>query len=240
MTKFNRILIKLSGEGFASPETKLLDANKLAGVIREIKLLLENNVQVAIVIGGGNICRGSAGSGSTPLNRNTLDSVGMISTLINGLVLSDILTQNNIDSVVMSAMEISKIADFYNVVRAREHLSKGRVTIIVGGIACSFFSTDTAAVVRAVELDCCGVLKATQVDGVYTADPKTNPDAKKLDTITYDEFIDQRLKVIDLTAVMVAKLAQIPIYILPTENTSLLSQICFGVADNKLYSIIKQ
>lgn len=237
MNSCNTILIKLSGEGLACEKTKLLDASKLESISKQLKVLLDKGIRVAIVIGGGNICRGNA-EDAPNFSTNTLDNVGMISTLINGLTLSDILASKGIKSVVMSAMEISKVADFYNVTKAREHMDAGRIVILVGGIACSFFSTDTAAVVRAAELGCDAVFKLTQVDGIYSQDPKKFPVAEKLHEVTYDEFIDQRLKVMDLTSIVLARQVQMLIYVLRMKTDTTLLDICSGRGNKDDYSVI--
>jgi len=210
--RYQRILLKLSGEALMGSRPFGLDPeviNRIAGEIREIRDL---GVQVAMVIGGGNIYRGLAGA-ETGIDRVTGDHMGMLATVINSLALQNALETAGVHTRVMSALEIRQVAEPYIRRRAVRHLEKGRVIIIAAGTGNPYFTTDSAAALRAMEVRAEVILKATRVDGVYTADPKKDPAAKKFDSITYLEVLEKGLKVMDSTAISLCMDNHVPILV---------------------------
>ena len=210
----NKVLIKISGEYLAGSQGFGIDPSilsNLAKKIGEIKLE-DNNREISIVIGGGNFFRGVS-IAAKGMDRVAADYMGMMSTIMNSLALQSELEKNNIDSRVMSALTIRKVAEPYIRRRAKRHLEKGRVVILSGGTGNPYFTTDTSAVLRAVEVGASIVLKATKVDGVYSEDPVVNPNAKKHDFLTYKEVIDKELRVMDLTAMTLCKENNLPVIV---------------------------
>jgi len=210
--RYQRILLKLSGEALMGSRPFGLDPeviNRIAGEIREIRDL---GVQVALVIGGGNIYRGLAGA-ETGIDRVTGDHMGMLATVINSLALQNALETAGVHTRVMSALEIRQVAEPYIRRRAVRHLEKGRVIIIAAGTGNPYFTTDSAAALRAMEVRAEVILKATRVDGVYTADPKKDPTAKKFDSISYLEVLEKGLKVMDSTAISLCMDNHVPILV---------------------------
>jgi uridylate kinase len=210
--RYQRILLKLSGEALMGSRPFGLDPgviNRIAGEIREIHDL---GVQVALVIGGGNIYRGLAGT-ENGIDRVTGDHMGMLATVINSLALQNALEAAGVHTRVMSALEIRQVAEPYIRRRAIRHLEKGRVIIIAAGTGNPYFTTDSAAALRAMEVRAEVILKATRVDGVYTADPKKDPTAKKFSSISYLEVLKKGLKVMDATAISLCMDNQVPILV---------------------------
>lgn len=197
--RYRRLLLKISGEAFCSRGRSGLDVESVNHVAREIAQALRAKLQMAIVVGGGNIWRGTSVR-ARGMDRVTADYMGMLATLINALALQDALEKLRVPTRVQSAIEVSKLAEAYIRRRAVRHLEKGRVVIFAGGIGNPYFSTDTAAALRAVEISADILLKATQVDGIYSADPRTHPRAKQLSEVTAMEAIRKRLGVMDTTA----------------------------------------
>lgn len=210
---YKRILLKLSGEVFGGKQKYGIDLDVLATIAQEIKLVKELGVGVAVVIGGGNIFRGVAGS-VKGIDRATGDYMGMLATVINSLALQDALEQAGIPSRVQTAIEMRAIAEPFIRRRAMRHMEKGRVVILAAGTGNPYFSTDTTAALRAAELDVDVVIKATKVDGVYDKDPLQYGDAKKFKTITHMEMIQKRLRVMDTTAASLCMENKIPIIVL--------------------------
>ncbi len=196
-TKYSRVLLKLSGEALCANTDGILNFDFISDIAKVIKKTLDEGVQVAIIVGAGNIWRGRQGG---TMNRVTADSMGMLATAINSLALKDTFIQNDIDTVVMSAVEMSAYADKYTARDAVKALEDGKVVIFACGLGAPYFSTDTAAVLRAAEIEADAVLMAKNIDGVYSADPKTDPTAKRYEEITYAEVIEKKLKALDLTA----------------------------------------
>ena len=212
-SKFKRVLLKLSGEVLQSKKSGLsIDPEVLVGFARQIKEVRRTGVQIAIVVGGGNIFRGHVGE-SRGIDRNTGDSMGMLATVINALALQDALEKEGVDTRVQTAIEMRQVAEPFIRRRALRHLSKGRVVIFGGGTGNPYFSTDTAAALRASELDVDALLKATKVDGIYTADPVKNPKAKRYARISYQEAIAKQLKVMDAAAFSLCMENDIPIIV---------------------------
>jgi len=198
---YKRILLKLSGEALGNPETGHgIDPEAVRRLSEQVGAIVRDGVEVAIVCGGGNILRGAEFS-QVGGERSSADYMGMLGTIINGLALSDALESEGLETRVMTALEVRSVAEPYVRRRALRHLGRGRVTILAGGLGTPLFTTDTAAAQRAVELRCEVLLKGTKVDGVYTADPKKDPNATRIDSLTYMEVLREQLKVMDGTAI---------------------------------------
>lgn len=197
---YNRVLVKISGEALQNGDkSEILDFDFMDKVVEAIDKCLKEGVQVAIIVGAGNIWRGARkGVG---MNRARADHMGMLATVINSLALQDAFLRHNIDAKVLSSVEMNTFADFYTQRDADKYLSEGTVVIFGGGLGAPYFSTDTPAVVRAAEINADIVLMAKNVDGLYTADPKKDPNAKRYDDVTYSEILEKDLKAFDLTAV---------------------------------------
>lgn len=224
---YNRILLKLSGEALLGDEDYGIDPVIIGRVASEIREVLNTGVQIAIVIGGGNIFRG-AGLAQSGIDRITGDHMGMLATLMNSLALQDSLEKAGVDARVMSAISVHDVSEDYIRRRATRHLEKGRVVIIACGTGNPFFTTDTAAALRAIEIGADIVLKATKVDGVYSSDPKINPDAVFYDTLTYDEVIEGKLGVMDANAIVLCRDQNMPIRVFNVFGTGNLMQIVKG------------
>ncbi|MGB7860405.1 MAG: UMP kinase [Acidimicrobiia bacterium] len=212
-TPARRVLLKLSGEAFADPEIGYgIDSLTVHRVAGEIAEALQSGVEVAVVVGGGNIFRGvsQAAKGMDPA---TADYMGMLATVINALALRDALESQGVDTRVQSAITMQELAEPYIRLRAIRHLEKGRVVIFAAGTGNPFFTTDTTAALRAIEINASGLLKASMVDGVYDADPAENADANRLTELTYMEFIAGELRVMDTTAVTMCKEHEVPIHV---------------------------
>jgi uridylate kinase len=212
-SKFKRVLLKLSGEVLQSKKSGLsIDPEVLVGFARQIKAVRRTGVEIAIVVGGGNIFRGQVGE-TRGIDRNTGDYMGMLATVINALALQDALEKEGVDTRVQTAIEMRQVAEPFIRRRALRHLSKGRVVIFGGGTGNPYFSTDTAAALRASELDVDALLKATKVDGIYSSDPVKNPKAKRYSRISYQEAIAKQLKVMDAAAFSLCMENDIPIIV---------------------------
>ncbi len=197
--KYRRVVIKLSGEAFQGERGFGIDARFIRGLAGEIKEINRLGVQTALVVGGGNIVRGEI-QAAAGMDRVPADYCGMLATVINGLTLQSALEKIGVDTRVQTAIEMREVAEPYIRRRAIRHLEKGRVLIFTGGTGCPYFTTDTAAVLRAVEINAEVILKATKVDGVYTSDPKKDRNAKKFERVTHLEALKRRLEVLDSTA----------------------------------------
>ncbi len=198
--KFDRVLLKISGEALLGSEPLGLDFDVVRSIASEVAQVHALGVELAVVIGGGNIFRGALDGGTT-VERTTGDYMGMVATVINALAFQSALEKEGVPTRVQSAISISQVAEPYIRRKAIRHLEKGRVVIFAAGTGNPFFTTDTAAALRAMEIGAGILMKATKVDGVYTADPLVDPDAVKLDRVTYREVLDQGLKVMDATAI---------------------------------------
>ena len=210
---YQRVLLKLSGEALGERSGgQGLDAEAVDLVARQIARLAGLGAEVALVVGGGNILRGAKFS-RAGAQRASADYMGMLATVINALALSDAIEQRGIETRVLTAIEIAKVAEPFVRRRALAHLSKGRVVILAAGTGNPFFTTDTAAALRARELACEVLLKATKVDGVYTADPKVDPGAQRLASLTHQEFLDRRLGVMDSTAISLCLESRLPVVV---------------------------
>ncbi len=207
-----RVLVKLSGEVLAGDAGNGIDAVALGRVADELKEGHKSGVEIGIVIGGGNIIRGTAAAGDE-LDRTTADMMGMLGTVINALALQDALEHRGLTTRVLSAIEMRSLAEPYIRRRAVRHLEKGRVVILAAGTGHPYFTTDTAAVLRAVEIGADVLLKATKVDGVFTADPRMNPKATRYESLRYSDAIDQRLSVMDQTAFTMGMENRLPLVV---------------------------
>ncbi len=232
---YKRILLKLSGEGLMGDKAFGMDdgvIRSLAAQIREVRGL---GVEVCLVVGGGNIFRG-AKEASKGLDRSVADQVGMLATVMNALYLQNALEKLGIEARVLSGLSIPEVCEDYIYRRALRHLQKNRVLIFAAGTGCPYFTTDTGAALRASEMKCDALLKATQVDGVYDADPRQNADAVKYNEISYDEVIAKGLGVMDLTAVSLAKDNRIPIVVFAQKGENALLNAVTGQGE---FTIIK-
>jgi len=210
---FKRLVLKLSGEALQGDQGFGIDHRVLEDLARQIKEVRALGTQVTVVVGGGNIFRGLSTSSATGMERATADYMGMLATIINGLALQDALERIGVPTRVQTAIEVAKVAEPYIRRRAIRHLEKGRVVIFVGGIGSPFFTTDTTAALRAMEIGAEVVLKATNVDGIYSDDPATNRRAKRFTTLSFFEVLRRRLKVMDATAVSLCMDGKIPIIV---------------------------
>lgn len=226
-TKYSRVLLKLSGESLMGEQHYGIDTKRLADYAEQIAQAVQNGVQVAIVIGGGNIFRGLQGA-SKGLDRVKGDQMGMLATVINSLALSSALEAVGQPAKVFTAINMFPIGEHYSKWRAIEALQAGTVAIISGGTGNPFFTTDTGSALRAVEVEADVMLKGTRVDGIYTADPEKHPDAVKFTEITYDEVYTRGLKVMDLTATALCKENKMPIVVFDMDTRGNLAKVLAG------------
>ena len=206
-----RILIKISGEALKGDQESIHDFKILDYISNSVAKLVQNNYSVAIVVGGGNIYRGS--SKEMQISRGRGDHIGMLSTIINGIVIYENMRKHNIDCGLMSSVSVDQICDIYSYNKALEHLADNKVMIFVGGTGNPFYTTDSSSVLKAIEMECEIMLKATNIDGVYSEDPKNNPNAKRFDKINYNQVITDNLRIMDLGAISMAKEFSLPIKI---------------------------
>ncbi|MDH3322017.1 MAG: UMP kinase [Flavobacteriaceae bacterium] len=225
--KYNRILLKLSGEALMGNRQYGIDPKRLAEYAEEIKKIVDKGIEVAIVIGGGNIFRGVAGA-SNGMDRVQGDHMGMLATIINGLALQGALEDADLETRLLTAIEMEKIAEPYIKRRAVRHLEKGRVVIFGGGTGNPYFTTDTAAVLRAIEINADVILKGTRVDGVYNADPEKDKNATKFENITFKEVLNKDLKVMDLTAFTLSEENKLPIIVFDMNKEGNLVKVVSG------------
>ena len=228
--KYKRILLKLSGEALLGEQGHGVDGNVLSQYAKEIQEIADKGIQVAVVIGGGNIFRGVKGA-TQGMDRVQGDYMGMLATMINGMALQDALEQIGVHTRLMSAIRMEEIAEPYIRRRAIRHLEKGRVVIFGAGTGNPYFTTDTAASLRAIEIESDVILKGTRVDGIFDSDPEKNPDAVKFDTITGEEILDRRLSVMDLTAFTLCRENDTPIIIFNMNEEGNLRKVVFGDSD---------
>ncbi|MDC7996465.1 UMP kinase [Gilvibacter sediminis] len=225
--KYNRILLKLSGEALMGNRQYGIDPERLDDYAREIKKITDLGVQVAIVIGGGNIFRGVAGA-SRGMDRVQGDHMGMLATVINGLALQSALEDNKVPTRLQSAIKINEVAEPFIRRKAIRHLEKGRVVIFGGGTGNPYFTTDSAAVLRAIEIGADVILKGTRVDGIYTSDPEKDSDATKFDYISFDDVIKKGLKVMDTTAFTLSQENELPIIVFDMNTQGNLYKVISG------------
>ena len=202
---YKRVLLKVSGEGFCKPGGSGMDPEEVRTIARQVREVAATGCELAIVVGGGNFLRGAGFSREANVKRATADYMGMVATVINGLALQDYLEALGVDTRVQSAIEMHDVAEPFIRRRCIRHLEKKRVVILVGGTGNPFFTTDTAAALRASEIQAEVLLKATKVDGVYSDDPEVNPKATRYDHLTYDDVVQQDLKIIDIAAISLCR-----------------------------------
>jgi uridylate kinase len=224
---FDRILLKLSGESLLGKRAYGIDFPTTQSIAREIKEVVELGVQAAIMIGGGNIFRGVRGT-SAGVERVSADQMGLLATVMNGIALQDALEKIGVMTRHMSALEIRAIAEPFIRRRALRHLEKGRVVIFSAGLGSPFFTTDTAAALRALEIKAGAILKATKVDGVYTADPFEDPKAKRFDRIRYIDVLKRGLQVMDATAISLCKDNSLPIVVFSLKTKGNIKRAVLG------------
>jgi uridylate kinase len=225
--KFKRILLKLSGESIAGPNGFGIDPEQAEAIAERVKTVHKMDVEVAIVIGAGNLWRGKQGL-DRGMDRATADYMGMLATVMNAMALMDALERTGVFTRVQSAIEMRAVAEPYIRRRAIRHLEKGRVVIFGAGTGNPFFSTDTAAALRAVEIDAGVLIKATKVDGVYDADPQKNPGAKKFDTLSHIDVLNRRLEVMDSTAISLCMDNKLPILVVDLWEPTALERAVLG------------
>ncbi len=231
--KYKRILLKLSGEALTGQESFGIDPKILDRMALEVGQLVGIGVQVGLVVGGGNLFRGAALQ-TAGLDRVTGDHMGMLATVMNALALRDALERSNISTQVMSAIPMSGVVDHYDRRKAIRALSNGDVVIFAAGTGNPFFTTDSSACLRGIEVDADIVLKATKVDGIYSADPMKFPDAIRYDRLTYDEVLDKKLEVMDLTAICLCRDHNMPVRVFEMEKRGALLNIVRGGDDGTL------
>jgi len=225
--KYSRILLKLSGEALLGDMEYGIDPKVTARIAREVGELIDMGVQVGMVIGGGNIFRG-AGLSQAGIDRVTADQMGMLATVMNALSLQDALERHNVHVRVMSALKINQICEDYIRRRAIRHLEKGRVVIFAAGTGNPFFTTDSAASLRGIEIDAELVMKGTKVDGVYSDDPVTHPDAHFYRSLTYDEVIEKKLNVMDVAAIVLCRDQSVPIRVFNMNKFEAMKRVVMG------------
>jgi|TARA_B100000073_G_scaffold4899_1_gene4084 uridylate kinase len=225
--QYNRILLKISGESLMGERQFGLDPAMVNRVASEIATIVDYGVEVCVVIGGGNIFRGVSGA-ANGMERATADYMGMLATVMNALAMQSSLEQNGLQSRVQSALPISAVCEPYIRRRAVRHMEKKRIVIFAAGTGNPFFTTDTAAALRATEMGCDAILKATKVDGVYEADPEQNKNAKRYDALSYLEVLSRDLKVMDAPAISLAKENSIPILVFSIQKPGTLADVVRG------------
>lgn len=225
--RYKRILLKLSGEALSGASGTGIDPDQAAFMARRVKAVYQLGVQVGIVIGAGNLWRGKIGV-ERGMDQSTADYMGMIATVMNALALRDALEREGIITRVQTAIEMNKVAEPYIRLRAIRHLEKNRVVIISGGTGNPYFTTDTAAALRAMEIGAELLIKATKVDGIYDSDPKKNPNARRYDKLTYQEAIAKRLEVMDMTAFTLCMDNNMPILVLDFWKEGMLEAAVMG------------
>ena len=225
--QYKRILLKLSGEALMGEQQYGIDGKRLAEYAEDIKAVVEKGIEVAIVIGGGNIFRGLSGA-IQGMDRVQGDHMGMLATVINGLALQSALEQHGVETRLQSAIKINEVAEPFIRRRAMRHLEKGRVVIFGGGTGNPYFTTDSAAVLRAIEIKADVILKGTRVDGIYTSDPEKDKTATKFDRISFNDVISKGLKVMDTTAFTLSQENELPIVVFDMNTRGNLMKIVQG------------
>ena len=232
-----RVLVKFSGEALAGEEGYGIDTQILDYIAEEIKELIDNNIEVGIVIGGGNIIRGVTAAADGIIKRTSGDYMGMLGTVINGIAMQEALEHKGLSARLQTAIKMEQIAEPFIVRKAMRHLEKNRVVIFSAGTGNPYFTTDTAATLRATEIGATMLIKATKVDGIYNKDPMKFDDAVKLETITYDQALEDHIKVMDDTAIALAKDNKLPIVVANMNEKGNLLKIISG--DYSKCSIVK-
>jgi uridylate kinase len=233
MPAYKRILLKLSGEALMGDDAYGINRDTLWRIVNEVKAVAELGVEIGVVIGGGNIFRGMAGA-STGMDRATADYMGMLATVMNAMALADAMRQANLQARVQSALNIEQVVEPYIRGKAIRYLEEGKVVVFGGGTGNPFFTTDTAAALRGSEIGADIVLKATKVDGIYTADPKKDPTATRFARISFDEAIGRNLAVMDATAFALCRDQKLPINVFSIFKTGALKRVVMGEDEGTL------
>lgn len=234
-SRYKRVLIKVSGESLMGDQPFGQDIAMLQRITDDIKEIIALGVEVCIVVGGGNIFRGISGA-AKGMDRSSADYMGMLATVLNALALQNVLEKNGVMTRVQSAMEIKEVCEPYIRRRAMRHMERGRVVIFAAGTGNPFFTTDTAAALRASEMNCDALMKGTQVDGVYDRDPKKNPDATRYDTLTFHDVLAKDLKVMDASAISLARENNIPILVFSIHEPGSFARVICGLGT---FTVIK-
>jgi uridylate kinase len=224
---YHRVLLKISGEALMGEQTYGIDVNVARSVARELKAVHDLGVQVAVVVGGGNIFRGVSRSAGN-MDRSSADYIGMLATVMNAVVLQDALEKIGVDTRVLSAIDIPQLAESFIRRRAVRHLEKGRIVIFAAGTGNPYFTTDSAAALRALEIKADIILKATKVDGVYSADPMKDPKATRYAEITYQEVLERQLKVMDASAISLCMDNNLPIIVFNMREPGNITRVVMG------------
>ena len=225
--KFRRILLKVSGEALMGNDAFGINIDVIDRIARDVKEAHSAGTQICMVVGGGNIFRGLAGS-AKGIDRSTADYMGMLATVMNALAMQNALEQLGVDTRVQSAVQMDQVCEPVIRRRAERHLEKGRVVIFAAGVGSPYFTTDSGAALRAAEMRCDALLKGTSVDGVYDSDPKQNPDAKRYETVTYDTVLAENLKVMDASAVALCRDNNIPIVVFSIRERGNMARVLVG------------
>jgi len=233
--KFNRILLKLSGESLMGSKSYGIDPDKVKEFIEEIRPLYEKGIEIGLVIGGGNIFRGLSEAGKQ-MDRTQGDFMGMLATVINAMALQSVMIKNGIPAEILSGIKIEKIANEVNPLKAKKLLKEKKIVIFAGGTGNPFFTTDTGAVLRALEINADAILKGTRVDGIYDKDPEKFSDAIKYHKLTFDEALQKELKIMDATAFALSKENKLPIIVFDMNTKGNLLKIIEG---NNIGTIVK-
>ena len=234
--RYHRVVLKVSGESFAKPGQFGIDPEELSAIAREIADAAAVGVQLAVVVGGGNIIRGGQLAKAGQIDQSTADYMGMLGTVINGLALKEALQSIDQPCRLMSAIEIAAVSEKFIRARALRHFEKGRVLVLAAGTGNPFFTTDTCASLRGAELNADILLKATKVDGVYTADPKTDPTATRFDTLTFAEALNRQLGVMDMTAMSMCMERNLPVMVFDFKQQGNIRRVVQGEALGTLVS----
>ena len=225
--RYGRVLLKISGEALMGSQNYGIDTGTVERIAADVKETCADGVQVCLVIGGGNIFRGLAGA-AAGIERSTADYMGMLATVMNALAVQAVLERMGVPTRVQSAIPMESVCEPYIRRRAIRHMEKGRVVIFAAGTGNPFFTTDTAAALRAAEMNCAAMLKGTQVDGVYSADPKRDPGAERYDTLTYHEVLARDLQVMDASAISLSRENRIPIIVFSIHDRGALAAVLKG------------
>ena len=223
-----RVVLKISGESFTAPGTLGIGPDQLGHIASEVAAACRLGVQVAVVCGGGNIIRGATLAKSGTIDQSTADYMGMLGTVINGVALKEALERQGVQARCMSAINLTAVAEPFVRLRALRHLEKGRVVILVAGTGNPFFTTDTCASLRGIELGADRLLKATKVDGIYSADPKKDPTATRFDHLTFAEAIEKQLGVMDMTALTMCREHDLPVQVFDFQATGNIARVVGG------------
>jgi uridylate kinase len=236
MPAYKKVLLKLSGEALMGDDSYGINPGTIDAMVADVAEVVQTGIQLAIVIGGGNIFRGVAG-GAAGMDRATADYMGMLATMMNALALQDALRQKGVEARVQSALRMDQVVEPYIRPKAIRHMEEGKVVIFAAGTGNPFFTTDTAAALRGAEMGVEVVLKATKVDGIYTSDPKKDPTATRYDTITFDEAIIRNLQVMDATAFALCRDRKLPIKVFSILKPGALKRVVMGDSEGTLVHV---